>query len=191
MCSVSFCFIGIKLEGAQLNWQNWSLYLILVEVLQASLLNCIIFCLHSHLYKDACANSFFTHTVRLRNSLPVCVSMKKNLNCVKFLVYRHLQALFNQLFAKIVFLVMPCLVVVEQTYMESTQMKKNYKLEDRGRQKRESKSLINLNILNCENNGPKGHKKPAASGKLFAFCDAIIAYHYLSTNPKLAMETVN
>ena len=32
---------------------------------------------------------------------------------------------------------------------------------------------------------------PLAGGKVFAFHDAIIAYHYLSRNPKFAMKTVN
>ena len=39
--------------------------------------------------------------------------------------------------------------------------------------------------------GPKDHLKPAAGGKLFTFCDAIIAYHSLTRNPRFAMEAIN
>ena len=38
--------------------------------------------------------------------------------------------------------------------------------------------------------GQKSIKRPLQEEN-FAFCDAIIAYHYLSRNPKFAMETVN
>ena len=45
--------------------------------------------------------------------------------------------------------------------------------------------------LESQKKVPKGHKKPFVGKKLFEFCDAIIAYYYLSRNPKFAMETVN
>ena len=50
---------------------------------------------------------------------------------------------------------------------------------------------MNVNISNRKKRFQKGHKKPVVGEKLFEFSDAIIAYHYLSRNPKLAMETVN
>ena len=38
---------------------------------------------------------------------------------------------------------------------------------------------------------PEKPLKAATGGKRFAFYNAIMAYHYLSRNPKFAMEAVN
>ena len=51
--------------------------------------------------------------------------------------------------------------------------------------------VIKANILNYKKNGLKDHQKPSAGAKMFVFWRIIIAYLYLSRNPKFAMEAVN
>ena len=58
---------GFTLVDVLMNWLNWFHFLILEEGVLVILIDCMIF----RCYKDAYVNSFFPHTDRLRNSLPV------------------------------------------------------------------------------------------------------------------------
>ena len=79
-----------------------------------------------------------------------------------------------------------CLITVVFTLLRTTATEKNvlyYLLTEDNCLKDKIKVQITINILN--------HEKTHHRQKAFAFCHAIVAYHYLSRNPKFAIETVN
>ena len=79
-----------------------------------------------------------------------------------------------------------CLITVMFTLLRTTVTQKNflyYPLTDDNCLEDKIRVQITINILN--------QKKTHHRQKAFAFCNAIVAYHYLSRNPKSPIETVN
>ena len=96
-------------------------------------------------YKDVYVNSFFPHTARLWNSLPIeCFPLTYDLSGLKSRINRYLltvRSLLNRfpvcfnLFV-LLFLVTPCLVVALQPCMERISIKKKQKNKEQSKWRR-------------------------------------------------------
>ena len=77
-------------------------------------------------YKDLYVNSFFPHTIRLWNSLPIeCFPLTYDLNAFKSRINRHLLTVGSLILFVILFLVTQWIVVAVQPCMEWIPIKKS------------------------------------------------------------------
>ena len=82
---------GITLVDVLQNWVNWFHFLLLEGGALVILINCIIFCQHFWIIQRCYANSFFSFTARLRNSLLIeCFPLNYELDVFKSSFNRHL-----------------------------------------------------------------------------------------------------